>query len=415
MLRKNLKYSIIEGSFFALMFGLGENYLSALGVFLGYSALQISVLSSFPQLIAAFAQLGTNYLANLFKSVKRVAVTLAVFQSLLWAVLVYIINITDNYFVVLLWATIYFAITSIIGPAWISWIGYLVPIRLRPNYHANRNKIINSMIFIFIFIGGMILKYYEQNMILGFSIMFSVGVIGRLASAYFLNKKSEVTSVNDGKNYKYKDILKDKTKVVFMIYNAFIHFAVMFLGPLFTIYILRTMELSYLILTLCMVSWWLGNVFSSKYWGRVSKKRGNYYVLKLTTIYMCILPVFWIAVYYLNGNGKIIVTFVINLLAGFTFSGFGLSSFNILYDISKKEEVIKFSSLVNCLKGMAIFTGSVIAGSIVDSGYVINLFSDYNFTSIQFSMVISIILRCLSYTVLTKLDLLKITSFDKFK
>ena len=329
--------------------------------------------------------------------------------------MVYIINITDNYFVVLLWATIYFAITSIIGPAWISWIGYLVPIRLRPNYHANRNKIINSMIFIFIFIGGMILKYYEQNMILGFSIMFSVGVIGRLASAYFLNKKSEVTSVHDGKNYKYKDILKDKTKVVFMLYNAFIHFAVMFLGPLFTIYILRTMELSYLILTLCMVSWWLGNVFSSKYWGRVSKKRGNYYVLKLTTIYMCILPVFWIAVYYLNGNGKIIVTFVINLLAGFTFSGFGLSSFNILYDISKKEEVIKFSSLVNCLKGMAIFTGSVIAGSIVDSGYVINLFSDYNFTSIQFSMVISIILRCLAYNVLTKLDLLKITSFDKFK
>ena len=106
MLRKNLKYSIIEGSFFALMFGLGENYLSALAVFLGYSALQISVLSSFPQLIGSFAQLGTNYLANLFKSVKWVAVTLAVFQSLLWAILVYIINVTDNYFIVLLWATI---------------------------------------------------------------------------------------------------------------------------------------------------------------------------------------------------------------------------------------------------------------------------------------------------------------------
>ena len=83
MLRKNLKYSIIEGSFFALMFGLGENYLSALGVFLSYSALQISVLSSFPQLIGAFAQLGTNHLANVFKSIKRVAVTLAVFQALL--------------------------------------------------------------------------------------------------------------------------------------------------------------------------------------------------------------------------------------------------------------------------------------------------------------------------------------------
>jgi hypothetical protein len=387
------------------MFGLGENYLSALGVFLSYSALQISVLSSFPQLIGAFAQLGTNHLANVFKSIKRVAVTLAVFQALLWAFLVYIINITDNYFVVLLWSSIYFAITSAIGPAWTSWIGYLVPIRLRPNYHANRNRIINSMIFIFIFIGGMILKYYEQNMLLGFSIMFSIGVFGRLGSAYFLNKKSEGRSIDDANGYRYKDILKDKTKVIFMYYNASIHFSVMFLGPLFTIYILRTMELSYLILTLCMVSWWLGNVFSSKYWGRVSGKQGNYHVLKLTTIYMCMLPFLWIGVYYLDGYGRITVSLIINLLAGFTFSGFGLSSFNILYEISKEEEVIKFSSLVNCLKGIGVFTGSIIAGSIVDSSYVINLFSDYNFTSIQFSMVISILLRCLCYNVLIKLDL----------
>ncbi len=387
------------------MFGLGENYLSAMGVFLGYSALQISVLSSFPQLIGAFVQLITSNLARLFKSMKYFVVAGSIFQAFLWATLICIINTTSNYAVILIWATIYFAITSAMGPAWISWIGYLVPIRLRPNYHANRNKIIHSMVFVSIFIGGLILKYYNQNMILGFSIMFSIGVVGRLVSAYFLNKKSEGGSIEDGKNYKYKDILKDQTKVIFMLYNAFIHFSVMFLGPLFTIYILRTMDLSSLVLTLCMVAWWLGNVFSSKYWGRVSKKHGNYYVLKLTTIYMCVLPILWIGVYYFSENGRIIVSFIINLLAGFTFSGFGLSSFNILYDISEEQEVIKFSSLVNCLKGIGIFTGSIIAGSIVDSKYIIDLFSNYDFTSIQFSMSISIILRCLSYIVLSKLDL----------
>ena len=296
MLRSNLRYSIIEGSFFALMFGLGENYISALGVFLGYSALQISILSSFPQLIGAFSQLVTNNLATVFNSMKRFVVIGAVIQAILWLVLIVIINITDNYIVVLIWATIYFAITSAMGPAWISWIGYLVPIRLRPNYHANRNKIINFMIFISIFIGGLILKYYEQNMILGFSIMFGIGVFGRLFSAYFLNKKSEGGSVKAGDHYKYKNILADRTKTVFMIYNTSIHFAVMFLGPLFTIYILRTMGLGYPVLTLCMIGWWLGNVFSSKYWGRVSKSMGNYHVLRTTTIYMCILPFFWIGV-----------------------------------------------------------------------------------------------------------------------
>ena len=92
MLRKNLKFSIIEGSFFALMFGMGENYLSALGVFLGYSALQISILSSFPQLLGAFIQLITSKLTYFIGSIKKLAVLLSFLQACMWIVLVVIIN-----------------------------------------------------------------------------------------------------------------------------------------------------------------------------------------------------------------------------------------------------------------------------------------------------------------------------------
>jgi predicted MFS family arabinose efflux permease len=177
----------------------------------------------------------------------------------------------------------------------------------------------------------------------------------------------------------------------------------MFLGPLFTIYILRTMGLSYWILTICMVSWWIGNVSSSTYWGKITQKYGNLYLLKYSTILMCILPIFWISIYYLNYEFKIIMTVIINFMAGITFSGFGLSSFNFIYDISKNDEVIKFSSIVNCFKGIGIFLGSVIAGYIVDSLYIINILSEYNFTSIQFSMLISTFLRIASLFTIYKL------------
>ena len=405
MIRNNLKYSIVEGSFFAIMFGLSENYLSAMAVFMGFSALQISILNSFPQLVGAFAQLGTQSFAKLFKSVKTFVVSLAVVQSLMWLVLIYIISITNSYIAILLWSVAYYTIASIIGPAWISWMGYLVPLRIRSNYHANRNRIIHSIIFISILLGGFILKVFNDNMILGFTIMFAAGSIGRLLSSYFLAKKNNEDSLDLDKSYRFSYIVKDKTKTIFIIYNTFIHFSVMFLGPLFTIYILRTMELSYFVLTLCMVSWWVGNVFSSRMWGRVAKKRGNLYLLKLTTILMCILPALWISVYYFDENGRVLVSLIINLLAGITFSGFGLSSFNIVYEISEKDEVIKFSSLLNCLKGIGVFIGSLIAGSIVDSSYIIEWLSTYNFTSIQLSMLISIILRFFSYFILGKLNL----------
>ena len=405
MIRKNLRYSIVEGSFFALMFGLGENYLSAMAVFLGFSALQISILNSFPQLIGAFAQLATSEINKWFKSIKTFVVRLSILQASMWIVLIFIIRNTDSYPLILLWATIYYIIASIIGPAWISWMGYLVPLRIRANYHANRNRIIHSIIFISILLGGFILKLFKDDMIAGFTIMFIIGAIGRLLSSYFLNKKENEEKEQREKNYSYRSMLDDSHKKLFMIYNTSIHFSVMFLGPLFTIYILRTMELSYFILTLCMVSWWLGNVFSSRYWGREAKKKGNLNVLKLTTAMMCILPALWISVYYFNENGRIVVSLFINLIAGVTFSGFGLSSFNIVYDISSKDEVIKFSSLINCLKGIGVFAGSVIAGLIVDSQIIINSLLSYNFTSIQLSMAISIVLRCISYGILSRLSL----------
>ena len=119
---------------------------------------------------------------------------------------------------------------------------------------------------------------------------------------------------------------------------------------------------------------------------------------------MCVLPFFWIGVYYFDHSGRILVSILINLLAGITFSGFGLSAFNFVYEISDKNEVVKFTSLINCFRGIAIFIGSVTAGAIVDSRLIIDFFEKYYFTSIQFSMVLSIILRCISYFSLTKLE-----------
>lgn len=385
------------------MFGLGENYLSAMAVFMGFTALQISILNSLPQLVGAFAQLATHSLTRAFSSMKVFVVSLSLVQSFMWIVLIYIISQTSSYTVILSWSVTYYAISSIIGPAWISWMGYLVPLRIRANYHANRNRIIHFIIFISILVGGLILKIFQDNMILGFSIMFGIGSFGRLISSYYLNKKNDKGDSSVNSDYSYRDILADKTKVIFIIYNTSIHFSVMFLGPLFTIYILRTMELSYFVLTLCMVSWWMGNVFSSRMWGRLSKRKGNLYLLKLSTLLMCILPALWISVYYFGSTGRVVVSLIINLMAGISFAAFGLSSFNILYDMCSKDEVIKFSSLINCLKGVGVFAGSVIAGMIVDSNYIMETLSQYNFTSIQLSMLISIMLRSMSLMFLSNL------------
>ena len=158
----------------------------------------------------------------------------------------------------------------------------------------------------------------------------------------------------------------------------------MFLGPLFTIYILRTLKLSNFILSLCMVSWWIANVLASKYWGDYSKENGNLKILKINTLVLSLLPILWIASYYLQGTLQIVFILIINLFAGITFSGFSLASFNLVYELVEKDDVVKYSSLLYLGEGTSIFLGSIMAGSIVDSIYINNIVSNVNFTSIPY-------------------------------
>tara|TARA_A100000164_G_C21887775_1_gene763681 strand:+ start:412 stop:1665 length:1254 start_codon:yes stop_codon:yes gene_type:complete len=396
-LKNSLKYSTIEGSMWAFMYGMGENYLSAMSVFLGYTAVQISILNSFPHLIGSFLQLYSNSLVVKFKSSKFVVVWLSFIQSTLWILLIFILNYTQNYNFIFLWFMLYFLCNSLINPVWTSWMGYLVPKRIRGNYHGSRNRIISFYVLVSIFIGGFILKIFDNNLTLGFSVLFMIASFGRFLSTYYLRKKDEFQYKKNKVYNKFSYFLKNEITLKFIIFKTSINFSVMFLGPLFAIYILRTLELSNFILSLCTISWWSANVVSSKYWGEYIKLNGNISVLKISTIFLFILPLFWILSYYLKG--LILISFIlsINLMAGITFSGFSLSTFNLTFELVEKNDVAKYTSLLRLGEGIAIFIGALIAGAIVDSNYINNLFINMNFTSIQFSMLISTLLRFMCF------------------
>ena len=68
-------------------------------------------------------------------------------------------------------------------------------------------------------LGGIILKIFDANLLYAFTIMFFLAFIGRLLSAYFLNKKDEYAETQTQYIYSYRDILKNKLKKWFIIYS----------------------------------------------------------------------------------------------------------------------------------------------------------------------------------------------------
>ena len=407
--KQNLKLSTIEGSFWAVMYGGGETFLSACAVFLQFSAFQISFLSSFPPFIGSCFQLFSSSIKNKFKDIKQFVVAMSYLQAMLWIVLVLLLFYKPTYKYILIWSCIYWMIATAIQPAWTAWMGYFVPRRIRARYFGKRNRVIGFVSFITTLIAGYILDFFNENMIYGFAIIFIVAFLGRTFSAFYLNKKFNF----EGKEtqnlfeyiYSFKNLISKKNKsFYYILFNSYISFSIMFFGPLFSIYILRTMELGVFIYTINMTLWQISNFSSSDYFGKLCEKIGDYKVLKVSTYIIVFLPILWILLYYLDNQAQIIATFVVSILAGVCFSAYTLSSFNLLYKISKKEDIIHFSAVGTFIRGAAILLGGVLAGLIVESNYINKIAENFNLVPIHISMMISVFLRFLSIPILKKIN-----------
>lgn len=407
--KQNLKLSTIEGSFWAIMYGGGETFLSACAVFLQFSPFQISFLSSFPPFVGSCFQLFSASIKNKFKDIKQFVVTMSYLQALLWVVLVLLLFYKPTYKYILIWSCIYWTIGTVIQPAWTAWMGYFVPRRIRARYFGKRNRIIGFVSFIATLIAGYILDIFDQNMTYGFGIIFIAAFLGRTFSAFYLNKKFNFEE-KESKNlieyiYSFKNLINEQNKsFYYILFNSYISFSIMFFGPLFSIYMLRTMELSVFIYTINMTLWQISNFSSSNYFGTLCEKIGDYKVLKLSTYTIVFLPILWILLYYLDNQAQIIATFLVSILAGICFSAYTLSSFNLLYKISKKEDVIHFSALGTFIRGAAILLGGILAGLIVESSYINKIAENFNLIPIHISMMISVLLRFLSIPILKKLN-----------
>lgn len=408
--KQNLKLSTIEGSFWAIMYGGGETFLSACAVFLQFSAFQISFLSSFPPFIGSCFQLFSASIKNKFKDIKQFVVAMSYLQAILWIGLVLLLFYKPTYKYILIWSCIYWIISTAIQPAWTAWMGYFVPRRIRARYFGKRNRIIGFVSFIATLIAGYILDFFNENMTYGFAIIFIVAFIGRTFSAFYLNKKFNF----EGKEtqnlfeyiYSFKNLISEKNKsFYYILFNSYISFSIMFFGPLFSIYILRTMELGVFIYTINMTLWQISNFSSSNYFGKLCEKIGDYKVLKISTYIIVFLPILWILLYYLDNQTQIIATFIVSILAGICFSAYTLSSFNLLYKISKKEDLIHFSALGTFIRGAAILLGGILAGVIVESNYINEIAENFSLIPIHISMIISVFLRFLSIPILKKINI----------
>ena len=387
-IRSSLKISTIEGSWWDVMYGTVETYFGAFFEYLKYSSYEISILMTFPIFFGAIFQNLASKLYNLFQSRKILLIILKLIQSITIPIIFYIGYSSGSYYLLLVFICFYFAIALSQMSPWTSWMGYLVPGRLRGRYFGTRSQIVRIFMLISSLIAGAILNAYnDSDLIIGFGIIFFIGVIANSGSVLYLKKQFEPPSTLFDEGDK-KISLRDQTfKKLrrFIIYDSLSEFALCISGPLMMIYWLRDLDFNYIELAVLINVSQVMGLFSLRYWGKKIDQLGTYLTIRLSSLAVSLFPFFWILIYYLPEQFRLPISLLLASLASLMFSGRALAMDTRLYEHMDNKSMIKITSKRVFYRGLCTFAGGLFGGALTK----INLldFFDLGFLNSQIHIV----------------------------
>jgi len=366
-IKKSLFYSIVDGSFWSLMYGFGETYLAAFAIFLMANNIQIGLLTSLPLLLGSISQFFAIKLIDIFKSRKRFVVITALIQALSWLpiILVYFIKGWGVNFLIF-FAVIYWVSGMISAPAWNSWISDLVDPNQRGVYFGKRSKVIGLITLLSIVLGGIVLDVFKNGankQYLGFALIFSIALAARLFSVFFLNKKYDPgLNVREEDKFSFIAFLKQlryRNYGLLVIFLTLMNFSVYMAGPFFAAYWLYDLKLSYVVYMIIIVSQFITRYISLPVWGILADNYGTKKILTLTGFLMPLTPILWLF------SANIYYLIIIQFYSGIAWAGFELSSFNFVFDTTTPPKRARCVAYYNVINGIMIFLGITIGSLIV--------------------------------------------------
>jgi len=371
-IRSSLKVSTIEGSWWAIMYGAVETYFGAFFEFLKYSSYEISILTTLPIFIGSIFQSYANIVFHLLKSRKLLLVILKFLQNLLIPTIFYIGVKTNNFYLFLIFLCLYFIIAISQQSPWTSWMGYLVPSRVRGRYFGSRSQIVRVFMLISSLLAGTILNAYsETDPIIGFAIIFAIGFLANFGSIAYLFKQYEPPYETIDELSEKVDLNESRFSNIkrFITYDSLSEFSFHISGPLMMVFWLREQGFSYLELAILInVSQVLG-LFSLRYWGRKIDEYGSFTTIKWTSLTIATFPLTWVGTYFLPTELKLPISLIIASLASLMFSGRALAMDNRLFEHMLGKNMIKLTSKRIFYRGLSIFSGGILGGLITKHNF----------------------------------------------
>jgi MFS family permease len=361
--RESLRSSFKDGIFAAFMAGITDHYATPLALFLGATVQQVGFVTALPNLFSSLSQFFAVRVIYWVGGRLKLLVRLVFSQASLIFLIALLPWLDISNRVELLLVLLIFAALcgGLAGPAWGSLMSDYIPSSKRGRYFGWRNRTVGAVTLGSVIMSGLILYFFgDVSYRAGFCILFSLAALARYASAYFIKQMDEPPHRRDPASdftfLMFVARFRESNFLKFVVFSACLTFATYLSAPFFTVFMLRDLHLSYLTYMALQVCSSFASLVALPLWGKHADLVGNVRVLRLSSFFAALIPIFWL---FSHDPAYLML---IQIWGGFSWSGVTLSAANFIYDAVTPQKRVRCIAYFNVINGVALFLGSLLGG-----------------------------------------------------
>lgn len=362
---RSLRLSSLEGMASGGMLGFGESFLGAYAVALRAESFEVGLLSASLHLFAALGNATSFRIARFLGTRKRVVLIFGLLQGLMWLPVLALSEVDGGNpaLVLVAFVAFYAAFGSLVTPCWNSIMGEALPSRLRGRYFGLRSRYATLSTMLSALVGGAVIYLLRGHGLTGFVIAFLAAFGFRAVSVLMLSALYELhTDVKSEQSIPVRRFLSGLGHTNLgraMLFVMCMSFVVNLAGPQFTVYMLRTLDMGYLVFSIMGVATALGTVLTVTHWGYAADRVGNRRLLAIAGVLVGIVPLLWLV------SSNWVFLGLVQFYSGVAWAGFNLTSANFLFDATTERNRTAYLALFNTGAGLAAMSGALLGGAIV--------------------------------------------------
>lgn len=365
-LRRNMRASTADGASYSLMVGLGEAYLAAFALAVGLGEIVAGLVGTIPLLVGSVLQLISPRGVALLGSLRRWVILCATVQALSLLPLVaaaWVGRISAP--MLMLIASLYWAGALAAGPAWTTWIGSIIPRRVRAGFLARRARLCQIAVLLGLAVAGLSLQYgAKREMTLTiFGLLFLAAAGARFFSAFMLTRHSEArVPLHAQRTVPLREVarkIRGGPDGRLLVYMLTVQVCVQISGPFFTPYMLKRLEFSYAEYLMLLATAFIAKMLALPAMARFADRKGAQALLWTSGLAIVPLAGFWIL------SDSLFYLFMIQICAGIIWGMYELATLLLLFDQIDERERTSILTLFNLANAAAMVGGSLLGGAIL--------------------------------------------------